>query len=164
MQRHSKRLIELFSQSGRFDHVFRVAGFVFVARQLNDLTAFCAPSIRARDHQSAVLYDYGLTVLSGEQSEDNLIDNLNRDRYVILPRTIPSRHSLDRFVEEERLSEWLVDDICLLLDRYTVDGATALQMLSDPEDRLVQDLRSVYDQRFNDLIVEPLSQLRFGAG
>jgi hypothetical protein len=52
----------------------------------------------------------------------------------------------------------------MLLDRYTVDGATALQMLTDPDDKLVQDLRTGYDQRFNDLIVEPLSRLRFGEG
>ena len=98
MPSHTPLLIKLFSQTNKFQ-IRRVDGFVFLYRNLENLTAICAPRLRKRNGEAALDYGLGLTALTSEgDREKALTENLQLGRYVILPRVIPLGHSFDRLI------------------------------------------------------------------
>jgi hypothetical protein len=161
VKRYLKLLMTLFAQSKRFDHIFVAGDYVFIARELNDLTAVCIPFLSNRDHQSYLRYELGLTALPRPQSKADLVRNvIEQPRGLVsLPASMPSSHTLETFIEGERLSDWLVGHIAASLDRYTADKTTALEMIKAGSDQFLNSLQEVFPRPFTDRIVGPLSRL-----
>lgn len=155
-------LISLFQETGRFSFVRQIDGFVFIAEPICDLTAFCSPSQRVIRGRTRIDFDYGLTVIPSdcESSAFRLQENLREGRYVALPKTVPSRHSLDMIVSEKGISTWLLREISRLLERYSLSSTEALEIINRGDDKLIAQLRSVYREKFELLILKPLSDIR----
>jgi hypothetical protein len=80
-------------------------------------------------------------------------------RFLGLPRTIPSSHSLDMMVRGGRLSDWLVAAMASELSRYTLNPRNALALFHCDNDEFVWSLKEVFGDRFYRKIELPLAEL-----
>lgn len=154
----NRELMGLFRDSGRFGLVREIENFVFLAGPICHLTFFCSPTQRALRGHTRIDFEYGLTVIrSGyENKTSELEEKLRIGKYVALPKTIPSKHSLDMIVSEKGVSPWLLSEMSGLMERYCLSSSEALDLINGADDKLIENLRSVYGQKFDRLILKPL--------
>ena len=156
--RHNAMIKDLLNHAGKFDHILEVDGFVVVAHRIDDLTAFCCPTLKAHRDFWRMDYDYGIVVAAGDQDlEQRFRANLERGKFVALPRTIPVENSMDMVVSERVLSPWLVQNMLNWMDRYTLPASAGLSSILETDDRLIVNLKTVYQGRFDDFITAPLA-------
>ena len=152
--------VELVQETGSFPHVFVEHGFVFIARNGASLTALCSPSLQKRFGEAFLRYDLLIAVVRDpSNSIEALRDTVASGAYLGLPRTTPSSHSLDTFVREGRLSDWLVATMADDLDKYTVDAWNALRMIRRADDKFLGSLTRVFGDRFSSVIEAPLIEV-----
>ena len=164
MTRSFRNVAELFRNSGRFEFIFEANDFIYVANCFNDLTAFCAPSIRRKFDFVRVEYDIGFTILERADKSDQLRENLVSMQHLSLPRTLPTKNSLDTALTSNGLSDWLVDDMLNLMNRYCLSYEDACILINSGQNRIINGMRSVYGERFDRLISEPLARMQSRGG
>lgn len=153
-------VIDLMNQSGAFEHVFRAHGFVYVANRLDHLTGFCSPKIRRRQGTCHIEYDLLITVIDEKSSPETFFSNVANRKYLGLPRTIPSKNTFDTFVENNKISEWLMDTMIFDMQNYTLPYGEAVSLINSKRERFLENLQSVFKQRVQEVISGPLENLR----
>lgn len=157
MKTNNSYICDLFLRSNVACQVKEISGYVIAFNEIDDLTSYCSPSIRKQGSQVRVDYAYGITVpFKTPDRKDGLLQGLAAGRWVSLPRTIPSKNSLDMFVTDHGLSEWLKSDIEIMLQRFTLPLENALTLVRESEDRLLANFKTVYRDRFTENIINPL--------
>jgi hypothetical protein len=157
MKRNNPYIRDLFQRSNINCQFKEISGYVIAFNEIDDLTSYCSPSIRRWGSQVRVDYAYGITVpFKTLDRKDGLLQGLAAGRWVSLPRTIPKKYSLDMFVTDNVLSEWLKSDIEIMLQRFTLPVENALTLVRESEDRLLANFRTAYRERFTENIINPL--------
>lgn len=148
---------ELFRNSGRFEYIYEVRDFVFVASHVCDLTAFFSPKIETRFGYYSISCELGITTTVGSKDqEDRFRSNLLSGKYVILPRTLPSNRPSETIDQSGKISQWLVEDMIHLIQTYCLSSKDAISLILDSDDRFIQSLKMVYQDEFDEIIVNPL--------
>ena len=155
-----REIIDLVLECGRFHHIFIEDDLVFVAHEIGQLTGVCAPSVRAIMGTTRVDYDLLLVVVSDLSDPiQNLKDTIAAYRFVGLPKVVSTSHSLDMLVNDERISDWLVSEMLSDMHRYTLGRESALELIKNDDDKFIQNLKSVFKDKFRQHIEEPLAKL-----
>ena len=159
-KRNDAYLVERLLQSGAFRTVLDL-DFVYVANEINNLTAACSPSLFRRAGECKVDFDILLTVidepLAGEQALER---NLKREGgYIALKRSVPLNQWRDVLIIDDRLSDGLIGYIAAELQRYTLGVREALALVAGQDDRFISGLKSVFGSRFDDIILYPLMEI-----
>lgn len=150
-------LKEIFDSSGAFRNIVSTK-HVFLFNEIDDLTAFCSPSIRIRKDAHYVSYELLIVVADRNESPEEQVRSIvsGTQDFVGLPRVTPSRHTLDHFLIDGKLTDWLVADMTDAMQKYTLNCRDALALIEQSDDRFVRSLRNVWGERFEHWITEPL--------
>ena len=156
----TSEVIDLVLGCGQFPHVFVEGRSVFVAKETNHLTGLCVPSVRGIMGFSRIDYDL-LLVVVGDLSAplQSLKDNVAARKFVGLPKTVPTSHSLDMLAHDGRMSDWLVSEMISDMRRYTLDRRSALDLIESGHDRFIQNVKAVFKDMFHQEIEMPLAKL-----
>jgi hypothetical protein len=150
-------VLELFRKTDEFRRIYLINESIFLVEEICDLTGFCVPSIRKKLGTYRIDYEIGITVTFGSvNSEKRFKENISNRRFLILPRTISTAHSLDMLVLDNKISPWLVNDMICMMRRYSLPREKALAFLSHNEDKFLSNLKSVYGNDFDEDILGPL--------
>ncbi|WP_417615099.1 hypothetical protein [Parasphingorhabdus sp.] len=154
------KIEDLIRNANEFRHIVMIDGMIFVANEFNDLTAFCVPLLRKRGGVFQVQYEIGLVVIPSVGDQERAFKNcVEGRRHLALPRTIGVENSLQSIVENGRISHWILSDITNMLRTYTLSKSEALAMIDARKDFFIEKLRRVYREKFDDRILNPLTDL-----
>jgi hypothetical protein len=157
--KNQRFVVDLMNLSGAFERVFCANEYVFVANQIDHLTCFCSPKVTRRQGSSRVTYDLLIAVTDGDRNPETFMRRINARETVGLPRPTPSRNTLDTFVHDGRISEWLVGLMVADMQKYTLSCRDALSLVASTNEKFFENLRSVLPRQFEDRILKPLAEL-----
>jgi len=160
MPKSRSNLADLFRRTGKFKHVHEIDKSIFLVNEICDLTGFCVPIERKMFGSHHIRYDFGLTVASREmRASGSLESNLVNRSFVILPKTTPPKNTLDTFVYDNQISDWLIDDMLSTMEKYCLSHRDAISLITEGNDRFLNSLQRVYQDRLDHKILHPLSKL-----
>ena len=153
-------LEDLLTRSGSFEHIQKFDDFFWVANGINALTALCSPTLRRRDGQVRVEYDLLLIVVDkSDEKVASLQSAIMSRRYVGLPKTFDPRRTLDTFVVDGAMTDWLTAEMRSDMSRYTMGRDSALSMICSGTDPFIAKLKRVFGEGFEQDIERPLQTL-----
>lgn len=147
----------IFSYCKISNYVFNVGSYIFVSRYFTDLVCFISPSLRKRGREIRLDYDIGLTTLIDfDKGIDSLKILIQEKKFIMLPRVIPSNHSRDMMICDGKPSNWLLNDIDQIFNKYCLERNAANALIFEKDDKLIDDMRELYGIQFLDIIENPL--------
>lgn len=160
-----KKIVKILQDSEEFFQIYEADGFVFAFKELCDLTAFFAPSIRKVGPEYQIDYELGLAVVESKiDKADCFRRKIANHKYIILPMILPFEAVNETITDGHRMKRWLADRLSKDLQGFCLPSREAIEVIGKGTNPFIEKLKRVYKAEFEELIGIPLRDLQEASG
>jgi len=84
---------------------------------------------------------------------------IGKFEHLALHRTPPFEHALDMLLFEDRISDWLVNEMAAETQRYSLSAQAALELIDRRTDSFFIELEQFYRSKFEERLINHCSAL-----